>query len=294
MDAIRTPEAVLEDLPDFPFAPHYREVGGLRLAHLDEGDGPPVVMWHGEPTWSFLWRKVLPPVRDAGYRVICPDLVGFGRSDKPTDRDWYSYDRHVACAATLLEDLDLRGATFVVHDWGGPIGLRLAMEHADRVDRIVIMDSGLPVGVPMGEEWQRFRAFVDRIEDVPMAPILRGGTETELSPEVLAAYEKPFPDPASKAGMRAFPGLIPQAPDQPGAAEGRAVLEHLRNDGRPKLLLWAEGDLVLPPQVGEMMAAALGVAGPTPIAGAGHFLQEDKGAEIGALIADWLQDGRRP
>jgi haloalkane dehalogenase len=150
------------------------------------------------------------------------------------------------------------------------------------------MDSGLPVGVPMGEEWQRFRAFVDRIEDVPMSPILQGGTETELPPEVLDGYEKPFPTPASKAGMRAFPGLIPQAPDEPGAAEGRAVLEALQKDDRPKLLLWADKDFVLPPNVGDMMAAALGIDKPTPITGAGHFLQEDKGAEIGTLIADWL------
>jgi haloalkane dehalogenase len=288
MDAIRTPDEVLTGLPDFPWDPHYRQVGELRLAHVDEGDGPPVVMFHGEPTWSFLWRKVLPPVRDAGYRVILPDQVGFGRSDKPTDRDWYSYDRHVEYAATLLEDLDLRGATFVVHDWGGPIGLRIAAEHSDRVDRLVIMDSGLPVGVAMGEEWRRFRAFVDRIEDVPMSPILQGGTQTELSVVVLAAYEKPFPNPPSKAGMRAFPGLIPQSPDAVGAAEGRAVLDALRSDDRPKLMLWAEGDFVLPPSVGEMFAAALGIDAPTPIAGAGHFLQEDKGPEIGALIADWL------
>jgi haloalkane dehalogenase len=288
MDAIRTPDEVLQGLPDFPYEPHYREVDGLRLAHIDEGEGPPVVMFHGEPTWSFLWRKVLPPVRDAGYRVILPDLVGFGRSDKPVDRDWYSYDRHVEFAATILEDLDLRGATFVVHDWGGPIGLRIAVEHADRVDRLVLLDTGLLVGVPMGEEWQRFRAFVDRNEDLPISPILQGGTASELSPEVLAGYEKPFPNAGSKAGARAFPGLIPQAPDEPGAAEGRAVLEALRTDERPKLILWADGDTTLPPAIGNMMAAALGVDEPTPITGAGHFLQEDKGPEIGALIADWL------
>jgi haloalkane dehalogenase len=291
MDAIRTPDEVLEGLPDFPYAPHYRQVGDLRLAHIEEGDGPPVVMFHGEPTWSFLWRKVLPPVRDAGYRVILPDAVGFGRSDKPTDRAWYSYDRHVEYAATLLEDLDIRGATFVVHDWGGPIGLRLAVEHPERVDRVVIMDSGLLIGVPMGEEWQRFRAFVDRIEDVPMSPILQGGTQTELPPEVLEGYEKPFPNAAAKAGMRAFPGLIPQAPDEPGADTGRQVLEALREDSRPKLVLWADGDTTLPPAIGDAFAAALGVDPPTPITGAGHFLQEDKGEEIGGIIADWL--GRR-
>lgn len=289
MDAIRTPDEVLEGLPEFDYEPHFRQVDGLRLAHIDEGDGAPVVMWHGEPTWSFLWRKVLPPVRDAGHRVICPDLVGFGRSDKPVDRDWYTYDRHVEMAATLLEDLDLRGATFVVHDWGGPIGLRLAMEHADRVDRLVIMDTGVFTGErPMGEEWQRFAAFVDRNEDLPMAPMLQGGTHTELPDEVLAGYEKPFPNAASKAGARAFPALIPQTPDAPGADAGRRVLEGLQADDRPKLLLWADGDFVLPPEMGKAFADALGCDTPTPIEGAGHFLQEDKGAEIGALIADWL------
>jgi haloalkane dehalogenase len=288
-DAIRTPDELLLGLPDFPFEPHYREVDGLRLAHIDEGDGSPVVMWHGEPTWSFLWRKVLPPVRDAGHRVICPDLVGFGRSDKPVDRDWYSYDRHVAMAATLLSDLDIRGATFVVHDWGGPIGLRLAVEHADRVDRIVMMDTGVSTGDrPMGEEWQRFRDFVDRIEDLPMSPILQGGTSTELSEAVLAGYEKPFPNPASKAGARAFPGLIPQTPDAPGAAEGRRVLEALRADSRPKLVLWAADDFVLPPAIGAAFANAIGADAPTVLEGANHFLQEDKGPEIGALIADFI------
>ena len=288
MDAIRTPDEILADLPDFPYEPRYRDVDGLRLAHIDEGDGPPVVMFHGEPTWSFLWRKVLPPVRDAGFRVICPDLAGFGRSDKPVDREWYTYDRHCALAATLLDDLDLRDATFVVHDWGGPIGLRLATDHPDRVARIVMMDTGPLVGAPMGDEWRRFRDFVDRIEDVPMSPIIQGGTETELPPEVLAAYEKPFPTPAAKAGMRAFPGLIPQTPDHPDAVTGRASLERLAADGRPKLVLWAQEDFVLPPAIGDGLAGALGAEGPVAIEGAGHFLQEDKGPEIGALIADWL------
>ncbi len=145
-DAVRTPEERLEGLPDFPFEAHYREVDGLRLAHLDEGEGKPVIFMHGEPTWSFLWRKVIPPVRDAGFRCIAPDYAGFGRSDKPTDIGWYSYDRHVALAARLLEELDVRGATMVVHDWGGPIGLRLAVEHAERIDRLVITDSGIFTG----------------------------------------------------------------------------------------------------------------------------------------------------
>ena len=152
----RTPEEALEGLPDFPFASHYREVDGLRLAHLDEGAGAPVIFFHGEPTWSFLWRKLIPPVRDAGFRCIAPDLAGFGRSDKPTDIDFYSYDRHSALAGTLLEDLDVRGATVVVHDWGGPIGLRLAVEQRERIDRLVILDTGLFTGhQKMSDAWSR-------------------------------------------------------------------------------------------------------------------------------------------
>ena len=279
---------MLAGLPDFPFESRFRQFEGLRLAHIDEGDGAPVVMLHGEPTWSFLWRKVLPPVRDAGFRVICPDLVGFGRSDKPVDRDWYSYDRHCAVIASLFEELDLRDATLVMHDWGGPIGMRVAAEDPDRVARLVLMNTGPLVGVPMGAEWERMRNFVDRIEDVPMSPILQGGTETELPPEVLDGYERPFPNPASKAGMRAFPGLIPQTPDHPSAVAGRAALEQLGGDGRPKLVLWGQQDFVLPPQIADGLTAALNADGPIAIEDAGHFLQEDKGPEIGAHIASWL------
>jgi haloalkane dehalogenase len=277
------------DFPDFPFEPHYREVDGLRLAHIDEGDGPPVVMWHGEPTWSFLWRKVLPPVRDAGFRVVCPDLPGFGRSDKPTDLGWYSYDRHAAHAGRLLEDLDVRGATFVVHDWGGPIGLRAAVEHRDRVDRLVIMDTGLFTGHQrMSDAWRAFRDFVEATEDLPIGFLVQGGAHTELSDEVVAAYDAPFGSPAEKAGARAFPLMIPTAPDAPGAAEGRRVLEALRADERPALLLWADQDPILPLKTGEAFAAAIGREPPRVIEGAGHFLQEDRGEEIGSLIAEWL------
>ncbi len=151
VESVRTPDDALTGLPDYPFEQRYREVDGLRLAHIDEGDGAPVIFMHGEPTWSFLWRKVIPPVRDAGFRCIAPDLAGFGGSDKPTDIDWYSYDRHTELAASLLEDLDLRGATIVVHDWGGPIGLRLAVEHPERIERIVILDTG-PVHRPPADD----------------------------------------------------------------------------------------------------------------------------------------------
>jgi haloalkane dehalogenase len=288
-DAIRTPDELLTGLPDFPYEPRYRTVDGLRLAHVDEGDGPPVVMWHGEPTWSFLWRKVLPPVRDAGHRVILPDLVGFGRSDKPMDPAWYSYDRHVEMAATLLEDLDIRDATFVVHDWGGPIGLRLAVEHPDRVARLVMMDTGLWTGrQPMSDAWHSFADFVARTEDLPIGMLVRGACATDPGDEVIAAYEAPFPSAAAQAGARAFPALIPQAPNAPGAAQGRAVLDALRQDARPKLVLWADADPVLPLATGRRFAERIGAPAPTVIEGASHFLQEDQGEHIGATIADWL------
>jgi haloalkane dehalogenase len=294
VDIVRSDEEALAGLPDFGFAPHYREVEGLRLAHLDEGAGAPVVFVHGEPTWSFLWRRVIPPVRAAGFRCIAPDLAGFGRSDKPTDMRWYSYDRHVALAATLLEDLDLRGATMVVHDWGGPIGLRLAVEHADRVERLVILDTGLFTGTQrMTEAWQAFRDFVERTEDLPIGTLVRGACNVDPGEAVVAAYEAPFPDAASKAGARAFPLLIPHTPEAPGAAAGRAVLEALRADRRPTLMLWADSDPVLPLQVGESFAAAIGRESPRVIPEASHFLQEDKGPEIGELIAEWLTSSRR-
>jgi haloalkane dehalogenase len=288
-DAIRTPDQILEGLPDFPYAPHYRTVDGLRLAHVDEGDGAPVVMWHGEPTWGYLWRHVLPAVRDAGHRVVLPDLVGFGRSDKPMERDWYSYDRHVATAATLLEDLDLRDATFVVHDWGGPIGLRLAVEHPDRVARLVILDSGLFTGEQtMSDEWHRFAAFVERTEDLPTGLVVRRGCHRDPGDDVAAAYDAPFPTPASKAGARAFPLILPTSPQMAGAAAGRRVLEALRGDERPKLVLWADSDFILPFAVGERFAAAVNGPPPREVERASHFLQEDAGEEIGEQIAAWL------
>jgi haloalkane dehalogenase len=291
-DVYRTPEARFEGLPGFDLAPRYRQVGGLRLAHVEEGDGPPVVLLHGEPTWSFLWRKVMAPLREAGWRCVAPDLVGFGRSDKPTDDAWYSYDRHTELVASLLDDLDLRDVTLVLHDWGGPIGLRLAVERADRVARLVAMDTGLFTGdQPMSEAWHRFAAFVARNQDLPVGFVVRRGCATDPGDEVAAAYDAPFPDPAAKAGARAFPALVPLAPDAPGAAAGRRALQALRTDRRPLLLLWGERDLPLPVAAGEAMAAALGRPPPRRVAGAGHFLQEDKGAEVGAIIADWLAGG---
>jgi len=291
VDVVRTPDERLQGLPDFPFESSYAEIDGLRLAYLDEGEGEPVVFFHGEPTWSFLWRKVIPPVRDAGYRCIAPDYAGFGRSDKPTDLSWYTYDRHVELMAALLEELDVRDATAVCHDWGGPIGLRLAVEHPDRFSRLVIMETGPFTGQQqMSETWLRFREFVRETPDVPVGFLVRGGCADDPGDEVIAAYEAPYPDPESKAGARAFPLILPTEPDSPGAAEGRKVADALRVDERPTLVLWADSDPVLPFSVGERVSERLHFPPPRPIEGAGHFLQEDAGEEIGRIVAEWLRD----
>jgi haloalkane dehalogenase len=293
VEAVRTPDDAFVDLPDYPFAAHYRELDGLRLAHVDEGDGEPVIFLHGEPTWSFLWRKVIPPVRDAGFRCIAPDLAGFGRSDKPTDVGWYSYDRHTEQTAALLDELDVRGATVVVHDWGGPIGLRLAVEQAARIERIVVLDTGLFTGRQrMTDAWTAFHDFVERTEDLPIGFLVRGACKSDPGDAVIAAYDAPYPDVPSKAGARAFPLMIPRSPDRPGAAAGQRVQDALAQDKRPKLVLWADSDPILPPHVGERFAAAIGGPAPRAIPDASHFLQEDQGPLIGALIADWLSDGR--
>ncbi|HEX4484459.1 MAG TPA: haloalkane dehalogenase [Solirubrobacteraceae bacterium] len=289
---VRIADDALDGLTEFPFAARYRELDGLRLAHIDEGDGAPVVFVHGEPTWSFLWRKVIAPVRDAGYRCIAPDLAGFGRSDKPTEIGWYSYDRHTQLTATLLEDLDLHGATIVVHDWGGPIGLRLAVEHAARIDRLVILDTGLFTGRQrMTDAWTAFRDFVERTDDLPVGMLVRGACKSDPGDEVIAAYDAPYPDAASKAGARAFPLMIPRSPEETGAAAGQQVQDALADDRRPTLMLWADSDPILPPNVGERFAAAIGRPPPRPIENASHFLQEDQGQLIGELVADWLLAG---
>jgi len=285
---VRTPEERFEALPGFPFEPHYRNLGELRLAHLDEGEGRPVVFLHGSPTWSFLWREVVPVVRDAGYRCVVPDQVGYGRSDKPTDLRWYSYDRYVEAGNDLLSTLDLRDVTLVAHDWGAPVGMRIAAEQPERIRRLVVMNGTLPLGNPPSDTWQTLRAFIEETPDLPIGGMIQAGCAGELSPEVLAAYEAPFPGPEFKSGARSGPLLRPTSEGHPDAVKGRAVRDALRVDGRPKLLLWGESDPVMPLNVGVALAEALGCDPPVPISGASHFLQEDRGEEVGARIVDWL------
>lgn len=291
-EVVRTPDERFEALPDFPYRPHYREVDGLRLAHVDEGDGPTVLLLHGEPTWSFLWRHTLRELVAAGYRVVAPDHAGFGRSDKPTALGWYSYDRHTALAAELLERLDLRDVTIVVHDWGGPIGLRLAVEQPRRISRIVVTDTGLFTGHQrMTPAWEAFRGFVEQTEDLPIGMLVRGACHGDPGDAVVAAYDAPFPNAASKAGARAFPLLIPRTPEEPGAAEGQRTLDALVADTRPLLVVWADSDPIIPLSTGERFARTLGGELAHVLPQAGHFLQEDQGALLGTLIADWLAAG---
>lgn len=288
-DVYRTPDERFVDLPDFPWEPRYEQVDGLRIARVDEGHGEPVVFLHGEPTWSFLWRKVMPPLLDAGHRCIAPDLAGFGRSDKPVDLAWYSYDRHVEVMAGLLDNLGLSGATLVVHDWGGSLGMRLATEQPDWFSRIVLMDTGLFTGRQrMSEAWHKFRAFVERTEDLPISMLVRNACKNDPGDEVAAAYDAPFPEPRAKAGARAFPLLIPLSPEDPGAEAGQRVLDAMRGDERPVLSLWADADPILTLEVGRRFSAAIGAPEPEVIPEASHFLQEDQGELVGRRIADWL------
>jgi haloalkane dehalogenase len=291
-DAFRTPDERFDGLPGYDFEPRFRELDGLRLAHLDEGEGRPVVFFHGEPTWSYLWRDVIGPVRDAGFRCVAPDYAGFGRSDKPTDLGWYSYDRHAAQALELCERLDLRDAVAVVHDWGGSIGLRCAVEAPERFSAMVVMDTGLFTGKQrMSDAWIAFRDFVERTEDLPISMLVQRAVARGMPDDVAAAYDAPFPVPEAKAGARAFPLMLPTSAEMPGAAAGRRVLEALREDRRPKLSLWADSDPIIPFHVGERFSTAINAEPPVKIENASHFLQEDAGAEIGALIADWLDAG---
>jgi haloalkane dehalogenase len=280
-DVFRTPDERFENLPGYPYEPNYVEVDDLRLHHIDEGSGPTVVCFHGEPDWSYLYRHMLDALVASGHRVVCPDLVGFGRSDKPTDQAWYTYERHVEHVTAHLDQVDLEDVTVVVQDWGGPIGLRWAVEHADRVGRLVIMNTGLFTG-RVSKGFMAWREFAERTPDLPIGMLMQGATTTDLAPEIIAAYEAPFPTPASKAGAQAFPLLVPLSGDDPGASEMAAVQDALSGWEKPALVAFSDSDPVFPyPQSGEVFAALLPTAGEqVRIEGAAHFLQEDRGPQI--------------
>ncbi len=284
-DVFRAPDERFAGLAGYPYEPHYVEVDGLRLHHLDEGAGPTVVCFHGEPDWSYLYRHMLDALVASGHRVVCPDFVGFGRSDKPTDQRWYTYERHVEHVTRHLDQLELDDVTVVVQDWGGPIGLRWAVEHADRVGRLVILNTGLFTG-RVSKGFMAWREFAERTPDLPIGMIMQGATTTELSAEVLAGYEAPFPNAESKAGAQRFPLLVPLTAEEAGAQEMLAVQDELSRWQKPALVAFSDSDPVFPyPQAGEVFTTLLPTAGEqVRIEGAAHFLQEDRGAEIVAAM----------
>jgi haloalkane dehalogenase len=299
MEALRTPDERFASLPDFPFEPHYVEVASgdgdrLRVHYLDEGprDGAIVLMMHGEPSWCFLYRKLFPTLVAAGLRCIAPDLVGFGRSDKPTDRAEYTYARHVEwMRAALFDALDLHDVTLVGQDWGGLIGLRLVGEHPDRFARVVAANTFLPTGdTPPGEAFLNWQRFSQTVEDFDVGFIVSTGCATKLADPVLAAYNAPFPDDRYKAGARQFPMLVPTAPDDPAAAANRKAGETLRAWDKPFLTAFSDQDPIMKGGDHVFQREVPGCDGQphTTIVGGSHFLQEDEGEQLARVVTTWL------
>ena len=292
MRVLRTPEERFANLPDFAYEPRYATLAdGLRMAYVEAGpaDGPTVLLLHGEPTWSFLYRRVIGILARAGARVIAPDLIGFGRSDKPADLADHSYARHVDWVRAFASDaLGLAGVTVVGHDWGGLIGLRLATEHADRIARIVATNTGLPTGdQEMPEVWLRFREAVRTAPFLDVPRMVRAGCRTTPAPEVLAAYDAPFPDETYKAAARAMPGLVPVRPDDPAAAANRAAWRRLSTWDKPFLVAFSDSDPITSAMAPVLRSVVPGAESVT-LAGAGHFVQEDAGDELGTAIAAFV------
>jgi haloalkane dehalogenase len=291
VNAYRTPDERFVDLPGYQFTPRYLAQDGLRMHYVEEGSGDPVLLLHGEPSWAYLYRRLIPPLAEVA-RVVAPDYFGFGRSDKPTRAEDYSYDFHYGAIERLASELDLRQATVVVQDWGGPIGLRLAVEHPDRVARLVILNTGIGAGRAPSPEWLRFREFMRRVGDgIVPSQLIRLSCVNGLSDDVAAAYDAPFPTPESKAGVVAFPELVPTEVDHPSAATMLEVRAALERWDRPALVLFSDSDPIFSPAAAERLAARIPGAGPAEIvAGAGHFLQEEKGEEIAARIVRFLAE----
>ncbi len=293
MDFYRTPDERFDGLPGWAHEPRYVEQDGLRLHFVDEGSGDPVLLLHGEPTWGYLYRKMIPTLATVA-RAVAPDYFGFGRSDKPTRIEDYSYDFHSTSIERFVDELDLRGVTVVVQDWGGPIGLRLAVERPDVVSRLVILNTGIGAGRAPSPEWLRFREFVRRLgTDLVPGQLIRLSCVTDPGVEVIAAYDAPFPTPESKAGVLAFPELVPTEVDHPSAAKMLEVRAGLERWERPALVLFSDSDPIFSTAAAERMAARIPGAGPAEIvAGAGHFLQEEAGEEIAARIVRFLGESR--
>jgi haloalkane dehalogenase len=299
MRVLRTPDERFADLPEYPFAPHYLEIPSgdgatLRIHYLDEGprDADPVLCLHGEPSWSFLYRKMIPGLVAAGHRVIAPDLIGFGRSDKPADRGDYTYQRHVDWLRTFIETPNLRRITLFCQDWGGLLGLRLVAEHADRFARVVAANTFLPTGeAPPSDGFMAWRGFSQKVDVFPAGRILQGATKRELSNAEVAAYDAPFPDESYKAGARQFPLLVPISPDDPAVAANRAAWQQLERFEKPFLTLFSDGDPVTAGLEKVFQERIPGAHGrPHATMPGGHFLQEDCGPELARRVVAFIAE----
>jgi haloalkane dehalogenase len=290
MSIYRTPEEHFAGIADFLYEPRYVDQDGLRMHYVDEGEGDPVLCLHGEPTWSYLYRKMIPGLSRVA-RVVAPDYFGFGRSDKPTARDWYSFDRHYSSILGLVERLDLDRLTVVVQDWGGPIGMRLAVEQPARVARLVILNTGVGGGRAPNEVWLRFREVVRAAGgDFQAGRLIRRACVRGLSDEAMAGYDAPFPTPESKAGPLMFPEQVPTEPEHPNTAPLLAIREALKAWEKPALVLFGDSDPIFPLLVAERIAELIPGALPAEtIANAGHFVQEDAGEEVAARIVRFLE-----
>jgi haloalkane dehalogenase len=296
---LRTPEDQFARLADFDFEPHFVDVPDgdttLRVHYLDEGPrtGEVVLLLHGEPSWSYLYRKVIPVLVAAGLRAVAPDLVGFGRSDKPSDRRDYSYARHVEwMRAALIDGLGLEGITMVGQDWGGLIGLRLVAEHPDRFARVVTANTGLPTGDQgLSDAFNAWQQYSQETPELPIGRIVAGGCTSPLSPDVVAAYDAPFPDESYKEGARMFPVLVPTRPDDPAADANRRAWDALARWDKPFLTAFSDRDPITGGGDAIFRRTVPGAGGQphTTIVGAGHFLQEDRGEELGQVVADFVK-----
>jgi haloalkane dehalogenase len=300
MKTLRTPDERFEHLPGFDFSPHYAEVadgegGTLRVHYLREGapDAPVVLLMHGEPSWSFLYRTMIPVLTEAGLQVVAPDLVGFGRSDKPTERSDYSYAAHVSWMRQLLLDqLNLTDVTLVCQDWGGLIGLRLVGEHPERFARVVAANTSLPTGdVSPGDAFFNWQRFSQEVEVFPTGFIVNMGCVSELSEDVVAAYDAPFPDESYKAGARSFPLLVPSSPEDPAHDDNVKAWVGLAAFERPFLTAFSDSDPITKGAFRQLQESIVGAKGQahTTIVGGGHFLQEDCGPDLARVVADFVQ-----